>query len=187
MVLPDLAVADFAERGVVRAEAAVDRSAALDHVGLAADQRQQRSFVGCETATADRRVENAHALRLRALVQRLDGIGLGGRRHRDDRARREIGEQPLRPEHDLVDLLVIADADDDEIGGARDLGRGLDRPGARLARLGQLLVVDVAGGHGVAVLDQVLEHGEPHASDPHDADALLRCICHSFLLGHARA
>jgi hypothetical protein len=146
--LADLAMADLAEMGIIRAETAIDGAAALDHVGLAADQRQQRSLVRCETPTADRGVENAHALRLRALVQRLDGIGLGGRRHRDDRARRELGKQSLRSEHDLVDLVVVADADNDEIGGACDLGRSLDRRGAGLACLGQLLVVDVAGGHG---------------------------------------
>src|SRR5215208_5516398 len=48
---------------------------ALDHVGLAADQRQQRSLVRREPPAADRRVEHAHALRLRALFERLDGIG----------------------------------------------------------------------------------------------------------------
>ena len=126
-------------------------------------------------------------LRLRALLERPDGIGLGGRRHRDDRTRREIGEQSVRPEYDRVDLVVIADADDDKVGGARDFRRRIDRRGASLARLGALLVVQIAGSHGVAVLDEVLEHGEPHASDPDDADALLRCFCHSFLLAHARA
>ena len=77
--LADLAVADIAEMGVVGAEAAVDRAPALDHVGLAADQRQQRSLVRREPSAADRCVEHAHALRLRALFERLDGIGLGGR------------------------------------------------------------------------------------------------------------
>jgi len=72
-------VADIAEMGVVGAEAAVDRAPALDHFGLAADQRQQRSLVRREPPAADRRVEHAHALRLRALFERLDGIGLGGR------------------------------------------------------------------------------------------------------------
>ena len=60
--LADLAVADIAEMGIVRAEAAVDRAPALDHVGLAADQRQQRSLVRREPAAADRCVEHADAL-----------------------------------------------------------------------------------------------------------------------------
>jgi hypothetical protein len=35
-------------------------------------------------------------------------------------------------------------------------------------------IVDVARRHLKTVLDEVLEHGKPHASDANDADALLR-------------
>ena len=177
--LADLAVADLAEMGVVGAEAAVDRAAALDHLRPAADQRQQRALVGGEAAAADRRVEHVDALRAGALVERLDGVGLGGRGHRDDRSGRERGEQPVRSEHHLVHLVVVADADDHEIGGARHLGGRLRRRGAGVARLGELLLVDVAGRHRMAVLDQMLEHGQPHPPDADDTNSFLgRCVRH---------
>jgi hypothetical protein len=61
---------------------------------------------------------------------------------------------------------------------ARDLGRRLGGGGAGIARLGQLFVVDVAGGHLVAVPDEMLEHREPHAADADNAHALLLSGCH---------
>src|SRR5262249_10246638 len=111
-----LAVADLAEMGIVGAKAAVDSASALDHVGLAANEREQRSFIGGEAAPADRRVEDGDTACLRALRERLDRVGLGRRGHCDDRAGGKIGEQPVRPEHDLIDFVVIADSDDHEIG-----------------------------------------------------------------------
>src|SRR5262249_23125313 len=60
----------------------------------------------------------------------------------------------------------------------RDLGRSVGGGGAGIARLGQLFVVDITGGHLVAVLDEMLEHRKPHAPDAHDADALLLPGCH---------
>src|SRR5262245_64275769 len=80
---------------IVGAKAAVDRASALDHVGLAANEREQRSFIGSEAAPADWRVEDGDTACLRALLERLDGVGLGRRGHRDDRAGRKIGEQPV--------------------------------------------------------------------------------------------
>ena len=59
-------MADLAEMGVVGAEAAIDRAAALDHLRPAADQRQQRARIGGEAAAADRGVEHVDALRTRA-------------------------------------------------------------------------------------------------------------------------
>jgi hypothetical protein len=147
-----------------------------------------RPGIGREAAAADRRVEHVDALRAGALVERLDGVGLGGRRHRDHRSRRQRGQKSVRPEHDLVHLVVVADADDHETAhvrvaalaarfarqrGARHLGRSRRSCGARVARLRQLRFVEVAGGHRVAVPHQVLEHGEPHTSDADDADMLL--------------
>jgi hypothetical protein len=38
--------------GIVGAKAAVDRASALDHVGFAANEREQRSFIGGEAAVA---------------------------------------------------------------------------------------------------------------------------------------
>src|SRR6516164_4546740 len=134
--LANLAVADFAEMGIVGAKAAVDRASALDHVGFAANEREQRSVIGGEAATTGWRIEDDDARRPRALLDRLDGVGLGGRGHCDDRAGRKSGEQPVPSEHDLIDFVVIADADDDEIGRARDLGRRLGDGGAGIARLG---------------------------------------------------
>jgi len=177
--LTDLAVADLAEMGIVGAKAAVDRASALDHVGLAANEGEQRSFIGSEAAPADWRVEDGDTACLRALLERLDGVGLGRRGHRDDRARGKSSEQPVRPEHDLIDFVVIADADDHEIGRVRDLGRRLGGGGAGIARLGQLLIVDVTSGHLIAVLDEMLEHRKSHAADADDAHALLLSVCHA--------
>src|SRR6516164_1059420 len=178
MVLPTWPWPTSPEMSIVGAKAAVDRASALDHVGLAANERQQRSVIGGEAATAGRRIEDGDARRPRVLIERLDGVGLGGRGHRDDRAARESGEQPVPSQHDLIDLVVIADADDHEIGRARDLGRRLGGGGAGIARLGQLFIVDVAGGHLVALFDEMLEHRKPHAPNADDAHALLLSGCH---------
>src|SRR5262249_40651898 len=177
--LADLPVTDLAEMSIVGAEATVDLACAFDHVGLATDEREQRSIVGSEPAAADRRVENGDTRRSRPRVERLDGVGPGRRGHGDNRAWGEMREQAIRSKHDLVDFIVIADGDDHEIRRARDFGWGLGRGGPGITRLGQLLLVDVTGGHLVAVLDEVLEHRKPHAADAHDANACFFLPVHS--------
>jgi hypothetical protein len=96
-------------------------------------------------------------------------------------------EQAIRPQYDLVDFIVIANGDDHEIRRARDFGWGLGRGGAGITRLGQLLLIDVTGGHLVAVLDEVLEHRKPHAADAHDTYACLSFSVHRRPLGSPRA
>ena len=50
--------------------------------------------------------------------------------------------------------------------------------GASGARGFALLLADVADRDRVALLDQVLEHGQPHASRADDADPFLLAIRH---------
>src|SRR5262249_22977880 len=95
--------------------------------------------------------------------------------------------QAIRPKHDLVDFIVIADGDDHKIRRARDFGWGLGRGGAGITRLGQLLLVDITGGHLGAVLEEVLEPRKPLAADPQDAIATLSSSVHCRPLGSPRA
>src|SRR5262249_14832609 len=155
----------------------------LDHVRCTADKREQCSLIGGEAAAADRRVENGDTRQSRPRVERLHGVGLGRRGHDDNRAGREMREQAIRPEHDLVDFMVIADADDHKIRGACNFGWGLGRGGPGITRLGQLLLVEVAGGHLVAVLDEMCEHRKTHAADAHDAYACISLSVHRCPLG----
>ena len=97
-----------------------------------------------------------------------------------------LASRPSAAVDDRVDLVVVADAEDDEVAALRELGRRLAVVGAGLARLGQRFGVEIAGGDGVAVLDEVLEHREPHAPDADDADALFLSVCHSSAPCHAR-
>ncbi len=121
--LADLAVADVAEMRIVGAERRIDRAPALDHVGLAADQREQRALVGGEAAAADRGVEHADALRLRSRGDLLHDVRRGGGRHRDDRAFAEVLEQAIRAVDHRIDLVGVADAEDHEIALFRQRGR----------------------------------------------------------------
>ena len=114
------------------------------------------------------------------LVERLNRIGLGSRGDRDDRAGHEICEQSVHLEHDLTKLLVIPDGDDHEIGPARHLGRRLDRDSADIARLSELFVVDIAGGHLITVFDEMLHHREAHAPYTHDPHSRFLTV-HSVL------
>src|SRR5262249_57486053 len=53
----------------------------------------------------------------------------------------------------------------------RPFGRSLDRGSADIARLRELLVVDVAGGHLVPLLDEMLQHREAHSPYAYDANS----------------
>ena len=140
--LADLAVADVAQVRIVGAERRIDRAAALDHVGLAANERQQRALVGGEAAAADRRVEHADAFRLGRGGDLLHDERRGGGRHRDDRALGEIFEQAVLAVDDRVDLVGVADAEDDEVALLRErrrrrrrrLGAGVDWRASTLRR-----------------------------------------------------
>ena len=71
-----------------------------------------------------------------------------------------------------VDLVRIADPEDDDVAHLAD-SAGVDRDcRAGGARSFALLLAEVAGRDLIAMLDQVLEHGEPHAPDPDDADPI---------------
>ena len=83
-------------------------------------------------------------------------------------------------EHDLTKLLVIPDGDDHEIGRVRHLGRSLGIGSTDIARLRQLLVVDVTGNHLVTVLDEMPHHREAHAPYAHDSHSRFLTV-HSVL------
>ena len=79
---------------------------------------------------------------------------------------------------DGVDLVGVADAEDDEIASLPSAAGESARRGAGGARLASALGAEVAGGDRVAVLDEMLEHREPHAADADDADTFLVVVCH---------
>src|SRR5712691_8087111 len=74
----------------------------------------------------------------------------------------------ISAEHHLVDLLVVADAENDERDGFPQIGGRCRRLGAHLPRLGHGLRVDVADRQRVVVADEVLGHGETHPSHADD-------------------
>ena len=58
---------------------------------------------------------------------------------------------------------------------------GFDNRRARGTRRLALLLADVADGDGVALVDEVLEHGKPHAPSADDAHAIFFVFSHVLL------
>ena len=114
---------------------------ALDHLAhalegrrLSADHDGERSLLRAAHAAADRRVEEADAVRCERLGDGPRGRGIA-RGAVDERCSVfEAGEESVGPVEDGVDVGRRRKAGDDDVRVAHCLGRGRRRPRARLPR-----------------------------------------------------
>jgi hypothetical protein len=114
-------------------------------------------------------------------VERLHRIGRDRGRHRDDRAGLQRCQQAVFTKHDRIDLIVVADAEDDEIAGRADLRRGACDGRAHLPDFRDVPGTDVMRRDRVAVFQEMFHHGLAHAADADDADLFLLRTRHAVL------
>ena len=116
----------------------IDRSGiGFDHrLGLceirlvAADHDGERAVLGARLAARHRRIERAGAALLGGFVKLAGDIGGGGGVIDEDGAAAERGEGAMLPERHRAEIVVIADAGEDEFGAVRRLGGGGREPAA---------------------------------------------------------
>ena len=143
---------------------------ALDVGSLAAGHDQERAGDRVLRGAADRGVDHAAA---GVSQPRRDLIGHGRQdgAHVDEQGvLGEAVQYAVGAECRREDVIAIGQHGDHEVGAGGGLpGRGSDGA-AILADRDQSIGVEVVGGHGMAALDQIAGHGEPHDAGADETD-----------------
>ena len=169
--LQHVAVARLADVEDVLAERLQHRLERLEVGGLGADHGVEAAFLGLLRRARQRRVDVARSLGGEVGADARRRRRLGGRRVDDDEAgARGLCQAAFAPD-DVLDLRRARDADEDDVGRARDLDRARCLARAGRDQVGEALAVAVRlERQRIALGEQVLRHAVAHHADADEAD-----------------
>jgi hypothetical protein len=121
--LEDLPRAERADVVDLVAEHAQERTAALEHVRLAADEEDQLAAPRVGGATAHRRVEALHPLRFGGLGHLAPALGIGGAHVNEGHARPRAGDGAVGGPIGAPHRGHVGQARQHHVGGLGDAGR----------------------------------------------------------------
>ena len=151
---------------------------------IAADHHRERAVLGAGLAARDRRVERAGAALCGGRMQLAGDAGRGRGVVDEHGAGPKRLKRAVWPERHRAEIVVIADAGEDEIGAVRGRGRGGRRCSAKLGDPGiGLGARAIEHRHRVAATRlEMTGHGKAHGAEPDPRD-----FAHGLTLRHCPA